>query len=208
MTLRLSGKLSVSAAFLLGFAGIAFAQKQNPAPAPASAKEAPSDLTAPELLKEGRAAFDAQDFPRAEKHFEQLLADYGENPEVAPLADECRPMLAMCKVKAKAFDDAVALIEASLKQPKLPAAAREELQFWRGICLLQTGEIMPAQEQFGEYYANEKHDRTRRFEAFLLFGTGYIQLEDYGGAADFFSDQIPKLPPDQTEVAGRATVLR
>ncbi len=207
MTLRLSGKLSVSAAFLLGFAGIAFAQKQNPAPAPASAKEAPSDLTAPELLKEGRAAFDAQDFPRAEKHFEQLLADYGENPEVAPLADECRPMLAMCKVKAKGFEEAVALIDASLKNAKLPAAAREELQFWRGICLLQTGEIMPAQEQFGEYYANEKHDRTRRFEAFLLFGTGYIQLEDYGGAADFFSDQIPKLPPDQTEVAGRATVL-
>ena len=175
--------------------------------ASAPAQEDATDLTAPELLKEGRAAFDAQDFAKAEKHFDQLIADYGGNAEVAPLVDECRPMLAMCKVKAKAFDDAVPLIDASLKNPKLPAAGREELQFWRGICLLQSGEVMSAQEQFGEYYANEKHDRTRRFEAFLLFGTGYIQLEDYNGAADFFSDQIPKLPPDQTEVAGRATVL-
>ena len=182
------------------------APKKEPPPAPAPAQQA-ADLTAPELLKAARVAFAAQDFAKAEQHFDQLLADYGENAEVAPLVDECRPMLAMCKVKAKAFDDAVALIEASLKQPKLPAAVREELQFWRGICLLQTGEVMPAQEQFGEYYADEKHDRTRRYEAFLLFGTGYIQLEDFDGAADFFSEQIPKLPADQPEVAGRATVL-
>ena len=183
------------------------APKPGPGAAPAPDKETPADLTAPELLKEGRAAFDARDFAKAEKNFDQLLAEYGENAEVAPLVDECRPMLAMCKVKAKAFDDAVELIDASLKNAKLPAAAREELQFWRGICLLQTNEVMKAQEQFGEYYADEKHDRTRRFESFLLFGTGYIQLEDYDSAADFFSDQIPKLPQDQAEVAGRATVL-
>ncbi len=182
------------------------APKKEPTAPPVQEQQA-ADLTAPELLKEGRAAFDGQDFAKAEKHFDQLIADYGENAEVAALVDECRPMLAMCKVKAKAFEEAVVLIDASLKNAKLPTAAREELQFWRGICLLQTGEVMPAQEQFGEYYADEKHDRTRRFEAFLLFGTGYIQLKDYAGAADFFGDQIPKLPPDQAEVGGRATVL-
>lgn len=181
--------------------------KKKDAGPPQAREQAAADLTPAELIKAGRTAFDAQDFAKAEKHFDQLIADYGENAEVAALVDECRPLLAMCKVKAKAFEDAVTLIEASLKLPKLPDAAREELQFWRGICLLQTGEVMPAQEQFGEYYANGKHDRTRRYEAFLLFGTGYIQLDDFEGAADFFSDQIPKLPPDQTEVAGRATVL-
>jgi len=185
-----------------------FSQAQmKPAAPPLGKKEGAADLTPAELIKAGRAAFEAQDFAKAEQHFDQLIADYGENAEVAALVDECRPLLAMCKVKAKAFDDAVTLIDASLKLPKLPEAAREELQFWRGICLLQTGEVMTAQEQFGEYYANEKNDRTRRYEAFLLFGTGYIQLDDFEGAADFFSDQIPKLPPDQTEVAGRATVL-
>ncbi len=170
-------------------------------------EEAGADLTPAELVKAGRAAFEAQDFTAAARHFDQLIADYGENAEVAPLVDECRPLLALCRLKAGEFDDALALIEASLLLPKLPEAAREELLFWRGICLLQTGAVMPAQEQFGEYYANEKHDRTRRYEAFLLFGTGYIQLDDFEGAADFFQDQIPKLPPDQREVAGRATVL-
>jgi tetratricopeptide (TPR) repeat protein len=181
------------------------AQKNETPPAVAGGETA--DLTPMELIKAGRAAFEAQEFAKAEQHFDQLIADYGENAEVAALVDECRPLLAMCKVKAKAFDDAVTLIDASLQLPKLPDAAREELQFWRGICLLQTGEVTTAQEQFGEYYANERHDRTRRYEAFLLFGTGYIQLDDFEGASDFFSDQIPKLPPDQTEVAGRATVL-
>lgn len=183
------------------------APKKKEAATPPAKEQAAADLTPAELVKAGRTAFDAHDFAKAEQHFDQLIADYGENAEVAALVDDCRPLLAMCKVKAKAFDDAVTLIEASLKLPKLPGAAREELQFWRGICLLQTGEVMTAQEQFGEYYANEKHDRTRRYEAFLLFGTGYIQLDDFEGAADFFSDQIHKLPPDQTEVAGRATVL-
>lgn len=179
----------------------------NPKPSPAPDKKADVDLTPAELVTAGRKAFDAHDFAKAEKHFDQLVADYGENADVAALVDECRPMLAMCKVKSKEFDTAVGLIEASLANPKLPAAAREELSFWRGICLLQTGEVAKAQERFGEYYAAEKNDRTRRFEAFLLFGTGFIQLEDYDGAADFFSDQIRKLPQDQAEVSGRATVL-
>jgi len=176
------------------------------APAPGEAA-ATDDLTASGLINQGRAAFDAQDFAKAEKLFDQLVKDYGENAEVAPVVDEIRPLLAMCKVKRGVFDEAITLIDQSLKNPKLPAPAREELAFWRGICLLRTNETAQAQEQFGAYYANPAHERTRRYEAFLLFGTGYIQLEDYAAAADFFADQIPKLPPDQKEVAGRARVL-
>lgn len=144
---------------------------------------------------------------KAEKLLGQLVDDYGENPDVASAVDEIRPLLAMCKVKRGDFAVALELIDLSLKNPKLPPPAREELAFWRGICLLHTSEIPAAQEQFGAYYADTSHDRTRRFEAFLLFGTGYIQLDDHTAAADFFADQIPKLPPDQKEVAGRARVL-
>jgi tetratricopeptide (TPR) repeat protein len=178
-----------------------------PGLSPAQAPTTSDDLTASGLINQGRAAFDAQDFPKAEKLLDQLVADYGENPDVAPFVDEIRPLLAMCKVKRGVFDEAIALIDQSLKNPKLPTPAREELSFWRGICLLRTNETTAAQEQFGAYYANTSHDRTRRYESFLLFGTGFIQLEDYPAAADFFADQIPKLPPDQKEVAGRARVL-
>ena len=166
------------------------------------------DLTADELVAKGSAAFDAQDFTAAERLLGQLVNDYGENPAVAPIVDKIRPLLAMCHVKSGAFSDALTLIDASLANQKLPAAAREELSFWRGICLLQTNDITAAQEQFGAYFADDRHDRTRRYEAFLLFGAGYIQLDDHAGAADFFADQIPKLPPDQREVSGRATVLQ
>ncbi|MES2466812.1 MAG: tetratricopeptide repeat protein [Verrucomicrobiota bacterium] len=176
-------------------------------PPPSAQETTPDNLTASGLISQGRAAFEASDFEKAEKLLDQLVADYGENPEVAPYVDEIRPLLAMCKVKRGDFEAAITLIGQSLKHPGLPAAAREELSFWRGICLLRTGDTRGAQEAFGAYYAEPAHDRTRRFEAFLLFGTGYLQLEDYPAAADFFADQIPKLPPDQKEVAGRARVL-
>ncbi|MES2705504.1 MAG: tetratricopeptide repeat protein [Verrucomicrobiota bacterium] len=177
------------------------------APQKPEEERVPGNLTASGLITQGRAAFEAQDFTKAEKLLDQLVADYGENAEVAPLVEECLPLLAMCKVKRGAFEETSALIAKSLQNPKLPAPAREELSFWQGICLLRTGKTAEAQEQFGAYFADTAHDRTRRYEAFLLFGTGYIQLEDYPAAADFFAEQIPKLPPDQKEVAGRARVL-
>ena len=96
------------------------------------------------MLAQGRAAFDAQDFAKAEKLLDQLVTDYGENPAVAPAVDEIRPLLAMCKVKRGVFDEAILLIDASLKNPKLPPPAKEELSFWRGICLLRTGELSAA----------------------------------------------------------------
>ncbi len=176
-------------------------------PVAAASGDPEAGLTASAIINPGRAAFDSADYSKAEQLLDQLVADYGENPDVAPWVDEIRPLLAMCKVKRGVFDEALDLIDQSLKNPKLPPPAREELSFWRGICLLQTNAVTSAQEQFGSYYANAAHDRSRRFEAFLLFGTGYIQLEDYTGAADFFADQIPKLPPDQKEIAGRARVL-
>ena len=131
---------------------------------PMLAQAPADDLTASGLISQGRAAFDAQDFVKAEKLLDQLVKDYGENADVAPFVDEIRPMLAMCKVKRGVFDEATTLIDQSLKNPRLPATAREELSFWRGICLLRTDNIAGAQEQFGSYYANPAHDRTRRYE--------------------------------------------
>ena len=200
---KLRGGVSVFgllAALILAAVPAGFAQDATK-PAPAD------DLTASGLINQGRTAFEKQDFEKAEKLLDQLVNDYGGNADVAPYVDEIRPLLAMCKVKRGVFDEAITLIDQSLKNPKLPGPAREELSFWRGICLLRTNNVSGAQEQFGSYYANPAHDRTRRYESFLLFGTGYIQLEDYAAAADFFADQLPKLPPDQKEVAGRGRVL-
>ena len=165
------------------------------------------DLTAEELMAAGRAAFERGEFGEAEARFGQLVEDYGENETVAGMIEGIRPMQAMCRIKAGAFEEALGLVDGALAQEKLAAEAREELSFWRGICLLRTGETAVAQEQFGVYFAKPEHDRTRRYEAFLLFASGYLQLEDPAGAAEFLEEQIPKLPADQGEVGGRATVL-
>lgn len=206
---RASRPLAWLAALTVALSASARAQSR-PASAAGKREEpaAPAGgLTASELLWRGRAAFDGRDFAGAEKYFDQLLEDYGENPEVAPLADEIRPALALCRIRRGAFDEALVLIDRSLKAPKLPAAALDELRFWRGVCLLRLDRTREAQEQFGAYFAEEAHDRYRRYEAFLLFGAGYVELGDFRSAADFFKDRIPKLPPDQKEVAGRARVL-
>ena len=178
------------------------------APTAPTAPGAPGeDLTASGLLQEGRAAFAAQDFAKAERLLSQLVADYGENPAVASSVDEIRPLLALCKVKREDFAEALDLIDQSLQHPQLPAPVREELSFWRGISLMRTDQPAAAQEQFGAYYAQTNHDRFRRFEAFLLFASGYVQQGDYPAAADFLAERLPQLPPDQGEVAGRARVL-
>ena len=178
------------------------------APRPAEGRLPPAaDLTASGLIQEGRAAFAAQDYAKAERLLGQLVAEYGENPAVAASVDELRPLLALCKVKREDFGEALSLIDQSLQLSQLPAPVREELHFWRGIGLLRTGQPAAAQEQFGAYYAEPSHDRFRRFEAFLLFASGYVQQGDWAAAADFLAEQIPRLPPDQGEVAGRARVL-
>lgn len=197
------------AALASAFLALATHAEEPPPAAPLAeaAAAAPADLTASELASRGRLAFNQQNFPEAARLLSQLSADYAESPAAAPLIENARPMLALCLIKAGDFPAALELASAALASPKLPAEAREELSFWRGICLLQTNQPTLAQEQFGAYYANPQHDRTRRFEAFLLFASGYLHANDPAGAAEFLSDQIPKLPRDQQEIAGRASVL-
>jgi TolA-binding protein len=196
---------ALASAFLPVLFPFLLSAEETPRPAPVD--PAPADLTASELASRGRLAFEQQNFPEAARLFSQLSGEYAESPAAAPLIENAKPMLALCLVKAGDFPAALDLANAALASPRLPAPAREELSFWRGICLLQTNEPTAAQEQFGTYYANPQHDRTRRFEAFLLFASGYLHANDPAGAAAFLADQIPKLPKDQGEVAGRASVL-
>ena len=178
------------------------AEKEKADPALAAA-----DLTASELAAQGKKAYDKGDFKEAAGLLGQLAAEYGNNAETAALLRECQPLLAFCFVKTGDFAHAVEAIEEALKNPQLPAAVKDDMLFFRGISLLNTGAIQAGQVQMGEYHADEKHDRSRRYEALLLFGTGYVQLNDFESAADFFGWQVPKLPADQQEIAGRATVL-
>ncbi len=180
-----------------------------PPPPPAAPAGGP-DLEAEgpaQLLERGRTAFAANDFVVAEEALEKFIIDYGAAEEAKEAVRLHRPLVAICKVGLKKFDEALTWIDESLTDPKIEPALSDELRFWRAICLMTAGELVPAQRAFGEYWANESHNAFKRYEALLLFATLYIQQDFPAEAADFLEEQLPKYREVAPEAASRAVVL-
>lgn len=172
-------------------------------------KQAEEKETSPaELLNSGRRAFEQHDFAAAEKAFDRFVRDYGENPEAEEALRAHRPFLALAKVGVGKYGEALTLIQESLKQRGLEAKLEDELGFWLGICLMQADEHVAAQEAFGDYWSNGKHEPFKRYEALLLFAGLYLMQGFDQFAADFLKDEIPKMRGLAPEAAGRAVVLR
>jgi len=160
-----------------------------------------------QLLERGRKAFSANEFAVAEEALEKFIRDYGEAEEAKEAVRLHRPLVAICKVGLKKFDEALTWIDEALLDPKLDPALSDELRFWRGICLMTAGELVPAQRAFGEYWSDETHHAFKRYEALLLFATLYIQQDFPAEAADFLEAQVPKFRGLAPEAASRAVVL-
>ncbi len=161
-----------------------------------------------EWLKQGRLAFQGNDFPAAEKAFGQFFSNYSENPEAKEALRIHRPFLALSKIGVAKYGEALVLIETSLGEGRLKAKLTDELSFWRAVCLMQAEDLVAAQEAFGEYWTNEKHEPFKRYEALLLFASLYVMQGFDAAAADFLKEQIPKIRKQAPEAAGRAVVLR
>ena len=184
---------------------VLYAQDEKKAPdpeTPAVETEGPA-----QLLERGRTAFAVNDFEGAEDALEKFIIDYGEAEEAKEAVRVHRPMLAISKVGLKKFSEALEWIDLSLKDPKLDNRLEDELEFWRGICLMTGGELVDAQHAFGAYWADESHEVFKRYEALLLFATLYIEQEFPREAADFLEDQQPKIRALAPEAASRAVVL-
>ena len=180
---------------------------------PAAAPEAPpvgGDLTASELYERAREVFAAGDYKQAEALFERLDREYGENEVVDQAIAENRPLLALCKVQLKKFDEAGVLIDESLAQPGIDRRVRGELSFWRGICHMQAKGYAEAQHALGSFYKDPLNDSLKRREALVLFGACYMLAGQGEAAAEFFAAQIPRLREEVggAEVAGRAVILQ
>lgn len=189
--------------FWLSLAGEAAAQEE-------AAESGTPDIEAEgpaQLLERGRTAFAANDFAVAEEALEKFIRDYGEADEAKEAARLHRPLVAISKVGLKKFEEALTWIDESLLDPKLDPALSDELRFWRAICLMTAGELVPAQRAFGEYWIIESHNAFKRYEALLLFATLYIQQDFPAEAADFLELQVPKFRDLAPEAASRAVVL-
>jgi len=196
--------IKVVAAFVMTIGlSLAVAVAQEPAADATAAAEGPA-----ELLKRGVAAFQANDFATAEAALSQFFADYGENPEAAEAVRVHRPVLAIAKVGMKKFGEALPLIDESLQDPELKPELEDELSFWKGICLTQQGELVAAQEAFGEYFIDPKHSPAKRQEALLMFASLYVQQGFHDVAADLLKEQGPQVLRSNPEAASRAAVLQ
>ena len=165
------------------------------------------DLTVSELMEQGRAAFAAEDWALAADLIQRFLDEYGRTPEVAEAVASFRPMLAVALLRLNRFAEAMPVIDQTLEDRGLALAVRDELTFWRGIGFLQMAQIDEARMAFGEYYANEAFNPSRRQEAAILYGTCFLMNEEVEQAADFFAAQLPVLWSQNPEAAGRTVVL-
>ncbi|MDF1826118.1 MAG: tetratricopeptide repeat protein [Verrucomicrobiales bacterium] len=161
-----------------------------------------------QLLERGRSAFAVNDFAVAEEALEKFIVDYGEAEEAKEAARLHRPLVAISKVGLKKFGEALEWIDESLRDPRIEPSLKDELMFWRAICLMTTGELVEAQRAFGRYWADEANQPFKRYEALLLFATLYIQQDFPEVAADFLEDQLPKFRDLAPEAASRAIVLQ
>ena len=169
-----------------------------------------SALSASELLQAGHDAFARQNYRESERHWQQLRDDYGENELVQAELEKIKPLLAISKVAAEEFDVALELIDESLGgKLKLSDALREQLVFWRGVCLLKANRQLEAQRVFGEFYANEAHGHERRMEAMVLFGMAYLMQNEFVDASEFFEARLKQLESEKNaETRGRIAVLQ
>lgn len=179
-------------------------------------QDEPADPDAPvldaegpaQLIERGQAAFAASDFAAAEVAIEKFIRDYSEAEEAKEAVRVFTPMLAISKVGVQKFGEALEWIDKSLTDPQIEFRLRDELSFWRGVCLMTQGDLVEAQHAFGEYWAEEKHQPFKRYEALLMFATLYLQQDFPAEAADFLESQLPKFRDVAPEAASRAIVLQ
>jgi tetratricopeptide (TPR) repeat protein len=178
------------------------------APAPAAPAVPAVESEGPDqLLERGRAAFAANDFATAEAALERFMTDYGPAEEAKEAVRLHRPLVAICKVGLKKYPEALRWIDESLLDPAIEKSLADELRFWRGICLMTSGELVEAQRAFGEYWADETHNPFKRYESLLLFANLYLMQDFPAEAADFLESQLPQVREASPEAASRAVVL-
>ncbi|MCB1230352.1 MAG: tetratricopeptide repeat protein [Verrucomicrobiae bacterium] len=176
---------------------------------PAAAPQPGVDTTGPqELIARGRAAFAANDFATAEEALQTFVEEYGAAEEAKQAVRVFTPMIAICKVGLQKFDEALVWIEKAFADPEIDPLVADELSFWKGIALMTQDQLVEAQHAFGAYWADESHQPVKRYEALVLFATLYLQQGFPKEAADFLSDQIPKIADTAPEAASRAVVLQ
>ncbi len=166
-------------------------------------------MTALERLQAGQAAYSKRDYAAALEQFEQFLADFGDSEEAAAAVASVKPLVAICLIRTRAFDAARASISEALTIAEIDRSIKLELLFWKGVCELQASAHAEAQVTFGTYFKEAPPHDPRRWEAAVLFGTGYTLQEQYPEAIAFFDARVNEADSQgMHEVSARLMTLQ
>jgi len=176
---------------------------------PARAQQADlGGLSARELLTLGENAFNAGNWNAATEAFLRFIADFGGLQETEEAVGRVKPLLAICHVREGRMQEAMPLIEESLKMPNLAPALRTDLVFFGGLGALQTGEPALARTYLGAAFNDARMERSRRMEALILGGMSYVMEQDWDGTLTFFERYGAEIAAYSPEAGARAKVLQ
>lgn len=188
--------MAVLAALLLpGFHGWSRGQSDEAVPEAGTARE---------VIIRADKAYNGKRYAEAVAGYEGFLRDFGSSGEAAPDLPHVRYNLAAALMQAQKFDAAVEAIEEAQAMKEIAPDKQENLAFWRGVALMQSGDHERASEVLGEFIGRFPESR-RRQDAALLAATALMVKGKKEEAAGAFE----KIRADPTSPhRGRATVLQ
>ena len=152
---------------------MALAPLTAPLPAQNNSEPAPETGTARDVIIKADKAYNEKRYDEAVAGYEGFLRDFGSAKEAAPDLPHVRYNLAAALMQTQKFEEAIEAIEAAQKLGKLTPEKQENLAFWLGVALLQTGHNTEAREALGGFTAQFPHSR-RVGDAALLSATALI----------------------------------
>ena len=152
---------------------IALAALTAPLPAQNNSESAPEAGTARDVIIQADKAYKEMRYDEAVAGYEGFLRDFGSAKEAAPDLPHVRYNLAAALMQTQKFEEAIEAVEEAQKLEKLTPEKQENLAFWLGVALLQTGHTTEAREALGGFTAQFPGSR-RVGDAALLSATALI----------------------------------
>ncbi len=177
------------------------------------------NLTAEQIAVAASLAYQKTQYAEALALYKKFIESFGEAKEAQAAIREMRYPMAMCLFHLKKFSDAVEAIDIALGvQPALDEYLRQDLTFWKGVCLMQEEDTTKARECFEKFitmfppgaenqpsYIKSHLSIQKIPEAKLLIGQTYLIEDKYKEGADYLAKIKPSLIPVNR---GRATVMQ
>lgn len=159
--------------------------------------------TARDVISRADAAYNDGRYDEAAAGYRTFLGDFGASLEAAPFLPRVRYNLAAALLQLQKYEDASEAIDKARELTDLGDKEREDLAYWRGAALLQSGHPAEAAEALRQFRGDFPRS-ARGSDAEMLHATALLAAGRHEEAAGMFH-AIRKSPGHPH--AGRGAVL-